>query len=227
MKRFGMDSCTFAKYQKTLQPWFFLLKRNEEEKQNKFGQGLSLWMGWKDQNAGFVLSPRKVNLSLCFAGGHSICSIFVCLLKLPAGETAKSHCCTSMKRTIGWKDRMIGGFVFLSPAEENLPLCRGSGRRAMNIWCYFPRPASRCSLREGLQFQFLFIYFLHIWISYHFKRSCSFTFQFGFLNLYSHFMVIYFFGNGWILKVLPKSMRGCRQKKSCLPPNSFVLVKYI
>ena len=32
-----------------------------------------------------------MNLSLCFAGGHSICSIFVCLLKLPAGETAKSQ----------------------------------------------------------------------------------------------------------------------------------------
>ena len=108
-------------------------------------------LGWKDRMIeGFVfLSPAEENLSLCFARWYSRCSISMCLLRLPAGATAKSQV---WKWTPGWKDRMIGGFVFLSPAEENLPLCYGSGRRAMNILCYFPRTASRCSLPEGLHF---------------------------------------------------------------------------
>ena len=58
------------------------------------------------------MSPRNENLSLCFAVRHSVCSIFMCLLKLPAGETAKSQLLHKYEKDNGLRGSDDRGICF-------------------------------------------------------------------------------------------------------------------
>ena len=126
-------------------------------------------MGWNDRMLGFVFLSiqRKTWLRALLVDTQYFLLSHICqgcrLVKMQ-----NHNCCTSFKT--GWKGRgWFGGFVFLSRGKlaSAAAAAADGGRASMNIWCYFPRPASRCFLGEGLQFLLLdlvFFWFLPFFV---------------------------------------------------------------
>ena len=88
MKRFGMDSCTFAKYQKTLHPWFFS-SQNERRRKNRINLVKVEVFEWVEKIRArdlFCLLEKRTCLWWTLSMFY-----FMCLLKLLAGEAAKSQ----------------------------------------------------------------------------------------------------------------------------------------
>ena len=123
----------------------FVWKSNLEAKRQK----------WQDQRAAstdfslkiqFLMQRRIWAGSKWTAGGCTF------------AKYHKNNYLKGYKRSsLGWKEGSRSGICFLRCRRRTF-LCAGrttgGGWKAMNIWCYFPRTASRCSLREGLQFRF-------------------------------------------------------------------------